>query len=113
MVDRLKYDEAFKRSGPDATGKIGGIKIKEVLICVLSSRFRAYRLLKLLILSKSYTGIHRLDAFEMLMFAFSLQLLNASRLSTNLLGHIWDLSDLDRDGALDHEEFAIVRIHSL
>lgn len=36
VVDRLKYDEAFKRAGPDGTGKIGGIKIKEVLHRVLA-----------------------------------------------------------------------------
>ena len=32
----------------------------------------------------------------------------ASKLPVDALGKIWNLSDLDRDGQLDSEEFAVV-----
>ena len=31
-----------------------------------------------------------------------------SKLSTDILGKIWDLSDMDKDGSLDKAEFSIV-----
>uniref|UniRef100_A0A803WG70 EH domain-containing protein n=1 Tax=Ficedula albicollis TaxID=59894 RepID=A0A803WG70_FICAL len=31
----------------------------------------------------------------------------ASNLPSSVLGRIWQLSDVDRDGMLDHEEFAL------
>ena len=37
------------------------------------------------------------------------QVLINSKLKTQLLGQVWELSDLNKDGKLDSEEFAIVR----
>lgn len=37
-----------------------------------------------------------------------LQVLLNSKLPTDVLGRIWDLSDIDKDGYLDKDEFAVV-----
>lgn len=37
-----------------------------------------------------------------------LQVLLNSKLPVDVLGRIWDLSDIDNDGFLDNEEFAVV-----
>ena len=33
-----------------------------------------------------------------------------SKLPVEVLGRIWDLSDVDKDGFLDRDEFAVVRL---
>ena len=33
-----------------------------------------------------------------------------SKLPVDLLGRIWELSDIDKDGFLDREEFAVVSL---
>jgi len=35
-----------------------------------------------------------------------------SKLPVDVLGKIWELSDIDKDGYLDREEFALVRTKS-
>ena len=32
-----------------------------------------------------------------------------SKLPVDVLGRIWDMSDIDKDGYLDRDEFAVVR----
>lgn len=44
-----------------------------------------------------------------LLFFFFQVLLN-SKLPVDILGRIWDLSDVDKDGFLDKDEFAVVSL---
>ena len=37
------------------------------------------------------------------------QVLVNSKLKTQILGQIWELSDINKDGKLDADEFAVVR----
>jgi len=39
-----------------------------------------------------------------------LQVLMNSKLPVDILGRIWELSDIDKDGYLDRDEFALVRL---
>lgn len=39
---------------------------------------------------------------------FYFQVLLNSKLPIDVLGRVWDLSDIDRDGMLDSDEFAVV-----
>lgn len=43
------------------------------------------------------------------MIFFSLQVLLNSKLHVDILGRVWDLSDIDNDGMLDKDEFSVVR----
>ena len=36
------------------------------------------------------------------------QILLNSKLHVDVLGRVWDLSDIDKDGMLDKDEFAVV-----
>lgn len=40
--------------------------------------------------------------------AFLFQILLNSKLHVDVLGRVWDLSDIDKDGMLDKDEFAVV-----
>ena len=39
-----------------------------------------------------------------------LQVLLNSKLPIDVLGRVWELADIDKDGMLDNDEFAVVRM---
>lgn len=43
-----------------------------------------------------------------LVTCFMSQVLMNSKLPVDVLGRIWDMSDIDKDGYLDRDEFAVV-----
>ena len=47
------------------------------------------------------------------MFLFALQVLLNSKLPIDVLGRVWELADIDKDGMLDSDEFAVVRKNSI
>jgi hypothetical protein len=44
---------------------------------------------------------------------FAFQVLMNSKLPVDVLGRIWELSDIDKDGYLDRDEFALVTIFTI
>ena len=47
------------------------------------------------------------------MFLTALQVLLNSKLPIDVLGRVWELADIDKDGMLDSDEFAVVRKNSI
>lgn len=41
------------------------------------------------------------------------QVLLNSKLPIDVLGRVWELADIDKDGMLDSDEFAVVRKNSM
>ena len=50
-----------------------------------------------------------LDYIIILWFV-QLQVLLNSKLPIDVLGRVWELADIDKDGMLDNDEFAVVRM---
>ena len=47
------------------------------------------------------------------MILTALQVLLNSKLPIDVLGRVWELADIDKDGMLDSDEFAVVRKNSI
>ena len=48
-----------------------------------------------------------------IMILTALQVLLNSKLPIDVLGRVWELADIDKDGMLDSDEFAVVRKNSI
>ena len=84
-TDRAKYDALFDSLSP-VSGKLPGIKVILLFfLCLTQCIIVGYYVLKVK------------------------EVLVNSTLPLESLGKIWDLSDMDHDGALDRHEFIVVR----
>lgn len=48
-----------------------------------------------------------------MMILIASQVLLNSKLPIDVLGRVWELADIDKDGMLDSDEFAVVRKNSM
>lgn len=87
VTDRAKYDALFDSLNP-INGKLPGFKVGSFILSQLN-----------FVLSHSNSSHFIIKVKEVLV---------NSTLPLESLGKIWDLSDMDHDGALDRYEFTVV-----
>ena len=111
VEERAKYGQVFETLRP-VDGRLHGDKVRPVSLCVYS--WQAQNVFDWLLSAWEMSRhndvkLEQLVAGEVIWrWCVLCQVLMNSKLPVDVLGRIWELSDIDNDGFLDCDEFILV-----